>query len=95
MTVSSGSRAPYTLDLPLSDLGDDVQSIQIPVYEPSSLPPRTQPDVGNVVTESQRRELERLGYRLNRERQVISVPLGDGSSILVPVDSYGLKYGMQ
>jgi len=95
MRVSTGSPAPYTLDLPLTGSGDEMQSVQIPVYRPSSLPRQSRPQIKNVLTDSQRSELERLGYRVDRERQVIAVPLKNGERVLVPVDSYGVRYGMQ
>jgi hypothetical protein len=72
-----------------------MQSVQIPVYRPSSLPGQSRPQIKNVLTDSQRSKLERLGYHVDRERQVIAVPLENGERVLVPVDSYGLRYGMQ
>jgi hypothetical protein len=80
------------LELPVSDSSE--QSLQIPVYERSTLPDASRVNPA-MLTEEQQRRLERLGYRLDRRQQLITVPLEDGSQIVVPVETLGVRYGIQ
>jgi hypothetical protein len=86
--------ATGTLELPVSGAGDEVQSLRIPVYQPASIPDpaRVQP---SSLTEEQERRLERMGYRLDRRHKLISIPLNDGTQVVVPVETLGVQYGIQ
>lgn len=80
------------LEVPVNESGE--QSLKIPVYERSTLPDASRPSPA-LLTEEQQRRLERLGYRLDRKQQLITIPLEDGSQIVVPVETLGARYGIQ
>jgi hypothetical protein len=44
------------------------------------------------VSEDERAELERQGFALDQERELVAMPLGDGRRVVVPVDQVQLRY---
>lgn len=81
---------PILLDLPIGQDGEQVESLQIPVYQPSSLPAgETEP---SLLTAEEEDSLRDSGYRLDGRTRLISIPVEGGRSVVLPVKSYGARY---
>ncbi|MBX3442059.1 MAG: hypothetical protein KF774_06610 [Planctomyces sp.] len=76
-----------------SDGAAGEESVQIPVYEPSAFPAASEEQ--GILSAAQEERLEELGYRLDRRTRVMELPLEDGRTILLPVNTYGVRYSVQ
>jgi len=93
---SSQPRSALTrlLTLPVGQDGEHVESLQIPVYEPDTLP-ALEPSEPRVLSADLERRLRDAGYRLDRQSRLLSVPVEHGGSVVVPVKSYGVRYNVR
>lgn len=100
--VRPGRQPAAVLKLPFSD--SDLDTLQIPVYERDPL------SEGDVVSaqwplkqwpskqwpsNDEPNLLSSQGYRVTREKNVLSIPLAGGDTVYVPVEVSGVRYAVQ
>jgi hypothetical protein len=71
--------------------GGSPQEISLPVLEMQNFDPSAM-NAAPAVPEYVERRLERHGYRLHRERKVLSLDLTDGRRLVIPVDQFEARY---
>ena len=79
------------LELPIKD--EDSQSLAIPVYDRHTLV-SDGPEIP-LFPKSSRKSPLSPGYREMSERNLISLPLGTGDTVYVPVEVRSVKYDVQ
>jgi len=91
---SESSAAP-TIPQPVFDveLADgDESRWRLPVYRESDLTPELW-DAVELLTPEARQALSEQGYFIRDARQLYTIPLEDGRTIAVPVDTVHVRYG--
>jgi hypothetical protein len=84
---------PAVLELPLTSDDEVPQSVQIPVFDAGASLKQTRQQ--RLLTKEQVESLRRMGYEVDRQRKLLAVPVKGGSEVLVPVESYGIRYAVQ
>lgn len=79
------------MNMEFADASGDATHWTLPVYDVQEVG-QDYWQAGDVLPEEIRRDLSRLGYRLDQERQFYSIPLDDGREIAVPVDTVQVRY---
>ena len=71
---------------------DGESTAEVPILAGPGLDPEWLMNQPMPVSDYERAELERRGYALDQERELIAMPLADGGQVVIPVDQVQLRY---
>jgi hypothetical protein len=93
MTGTRAAMKPAAmLELPVQ--GEGREGLTIPVYDRQALDAEG-PEIPLWPDFSRRNSSTPAGYRRTRERNLISIPLETGETVVVPVEVSGVRYAVQ
>lgn len=79
------------LELPLGRSGEEVESVEIPVFHADDYFSRWPDASASLLTPEQRRLFEQEGYYVRRSQHFVPVTLEGGGSVLLPVETIDVQ----